>query len=340
MARSMTGGALLIAQRAGLDRELAHLWELLAKIHQIRKESTQAQTAIAKALQLLSSTGYQWQQVEPLEISGGLALAGGHLSDASKFYEQALDLAESSGDQEAAVRLHQQLGRIAMYRGELDQYVAQQRAALDLALFSEHATHTVKAYKELVEGLTLKGDVVNALQMATLGIQLAEKRADVAALGYAYCTLAGVSVALKCYDDAAAALESTRQQVPVIPVPGLQLATEFATMELALAQEDGETFMRAWGAARDVSMDDDAFIRARIQLMLGCYRASQHEWNDAARELEQAGKVFAKMSATFWQARAKSFLNEIAPNVPGYSHRTTQLRSPFKPDSTEELPAN
>jgi tetratricopeptide (TPR) repeat protein len=340
MARSMTGGALVIAQRAGLDRELAHLWELLAKIHQIRGESTQAQTAIAKAIQLLTSTGYQWQQIEPLEISGGLALARGHLSDASKFLVQALALAESAGDQESAVRLHQKLGRIAMYRGELEDYVTQQRAALDLALFSEHTTHTVEAYKELSDSLTLKGDFVEALQVATLGIQLAEKRADVAALGFAYCALAGVSVGLNCNDDAAQALATARQQIPDGPHPTLQMATEFAAMELALAQEDGAAFMAAWQAARAIELEDDTFLRARIQLMLASFRAFESDWNDAARELELASKAFATMSATFWQNRAKNMLRDIAPNVPGYSHRTTQIRPPINPDSSEQSPTS
>jgi hypothetical protein len=118
------------------------------------------------------------------------------------------------------------------------------------------------------------------------------------------------------------------------------MAMEFATMELALAQEDSEAFIQAWAAAREITLDDDTFIRARIQLMLGRYRATQNEWNDAARELEQAGKAFATMSATFWQQRAKSELRDISPNVPGYAHRTTQIRPPIRPDSSEQSSAS
>lgn len=323
MARSLTGGALLMAQQAGIENEMAHLWELLANIHHARGEVTEAQRAIEKAILNHKASRQQWQLMEPLEKLGQLALASGNLETARKQLQEALDLAEAIGDAESIIRLHQELGLIATYRGEFGKLNGHLEAALKVALFAENAGSLVKTRAALAEGLGLEGKQVEALQQATLALQQAEQDGGALLLAAAQLSLARVALTFNCLDDAERAAEKAQSNLALNGDGLLRLKLDLIRMELALARGNASEFQKVWGAVRSLQLEkDDLFLRARMGLVVGRHYAAQKEWNNAAREVERAVKTFARLGAVYWYGKGRAQLREIAPNAPGYHEQS------------------
>lgn len=322
MARSMIGGALLLAQGAGLDDELADFWELIAQIHHQRGEIEPAKAAIQKALTSHRSAGTHWLLVRPLQHYGRLLLESGDLEQAYQPLKDALELAEGIGNGPSISTLHHLLGKIALYRGEFGRLTAHLQAALRVTLFAETTPEIALARAAFADGLTLEGRLVHALQQATLALHLAEQSHDRLAITTAQLSIARVTLALNCPDDAELALKQAQLHIQTSNVENaLYFDLALVRMQWAMQQQEKEVFNQAWDSTRRLSLPpSDYLLRGRRGLLAGQFKATLGEWNDSAREFERAALIFIKLGAVYWTRLAKAQLQKIAPNAPGYDN--------------------
>jgi len=324
MARSLTGGALHMASQAKLEGEMGHLWELLASIHQQRSEIQPALHAITRAINTYQRAGHSWQNVQPLRLLGGLLMEMGQLDDARKRLQEALDLAAAIGDRRAMMDLYYQLGVIANYRGEFGKLAQHHENALKVALFCAEENQKARAHARLAEGLTLQGKLIDAAQHATLSVQLAQGDAQ----AEAQLALARVSLALNCLDDADHAIQNATSALLASEESPLRLQVLLGALEVALVKEANEDFDKIWNTIREIPASPaHVFVRAQIGLLVGHSKAARQEWNNAAREFEQAAKAFTQLGAVYWRGKARAALKEIAPHAPGYSALRGNLRA-------------
>jgi tetratricopeptide (TPR) repeat protein len=320
MARSMIGWALMMASGAGLEDDLADFWELIAQIHHQRGEIEPAKAAIQKALASYRKSGVHWLLVKPLQHYGRLLLESGHLEAAQQPLKDALELAEGIGDALTISSLNHALGQLALYRGEFGRLTTHLQAALTAILFSQTTVEIAQARAALADGLTLEGRLVPALQQATLALHLAEQSHDRLAILTAQLSIARVTLALNCPDDADRALKQAELHLPLISQVSLALRCELALvrMQWAMQQNDSESFLATWEASRRLPLGpSEAFLRGRRNLLVGQFKAAAGEWNDAAREFERAAALFQELGALYWARTAKAHLQKIAPHAPG-----------------------
>jgi tetratricopeptide (TPR) repeat protein len=331
IARSLIGTALHMAQQADLDHELAHLWELLARIHHQRGELEAGLKAIQHTLNSYREMKYRFSLLEPLERAGALYLDSGEVDKARQHLSEALAIADEVGQYEGLVRLHSLLAKTNLYRGEFAEMTSHLEAALNHARYLDHPVLQVRAHAAYAEALTLAGRGVLAMQQATLAMQLAGRHDEPATQAAANLALTQVALALKQLEDAEAALGRARTAARGTEVMLDLFRVELVAMEFAAAKGDNEAFNQAYLTVRDLpTRGETEFLRARIDLLRGQQFMNRKEWNEAAREAERAARAFQRLGATYWHNQAQRVLKLCLPHVTG-EHTYLVPRPPLPP---------
>jgi tetratricopeptide (TPR) repeat protein len=318
IARSLIGTALHMAQQADLEHELAHLWELLARIHHHRGELDAGLKAIQHTLDSYRAVKYRFSLLEPLERAGALQLDSGDLDKAHQHLSEALEIAEEVGQYEALVRLHSLMAKTYLYRGDFAEMTSHLETALNHARYLDNPVLQVQAHAAYAEALTLAGRLVLAMQQATLALQLAERHDQPATQAAANLALVRVALALKQLEDAEAALGKARTATRATEIMLDLFRVELAAMEFAAAKGDTEAFNQAYLTVRDLpTRGETEFLRAWIDLLRGQQFMNRKEWNEAAREAERAARTFQRLGATYWYNQAQYVLKLCLPHVTG-----------------------
>ncbi len=314
IARSLTGGALLMAQQHDLADDLGHLWQLLADIHMARGEFGQAQRAIVHAIASYRRGQQQWGLMAPLARFGELLLKAGDLDTAAVKLRDALDLAEAAGDEPIMIQTHTLLGTLAAYKGQFGVQSSHLAAALDVASFADDPGVIIRARLHYVLGLVQEKRGFLALQQATLARQSADRTGQ--APSEAYLALAVAALALQCPDDADYALAQAEKHAPTLEESAWRTLLQQLQMRLAIQRDDvaacESILTEPFVAPRD------SFAQAHRHLLVGEFRAHHAQWNIAAREYEQAMRIFKLLGADYWLRMARGNLDAIAGHAPGY----------------------
>ncbi|MBZ0306264.1 MAG: ATP-binding protein, partial [Anaerolineae bacterium] len=312
IARSLLGTAIFKSEQVGLPYQLARLWMLLAQMHQTRTNYQQAWKAIRKTLEVQEKLGYRYSTAETHLLAGNLQEMMGSLSKARDHYQQALARFEETGSLDSALHVRLRLAQGALHEGMFDLMTEHLEAALQLAAFSESMMLRVQIHSTYAEGLALQGYFVAAFEQANLGIDLARRFGEKLAMCEGYLALAKVGRAAHWWNNAKDAVDHALQLLPAGVFALLRLRVIVTLMEILLAQDEMDAFMKAYSLTRDINpTPGDELVRARLNLLIGRYRLKQENWNMAAVEVEKAYRTFTRLGASYWLPEARDLLREI-----------------------------